>query len=414
MNIVFIVIASLIMVELLLNLWLETVNFLEVKRNADKLPDAFVGIVDANTYEQSVAYTLAKIRLGLFSLGYEAVILLAILLSGILAKLFYTLTAWLGMGIFGQALVLLSIMLVLSLPGIPLELWKTFKLEAKFGFNKSTFGLWLSDKLKGIVLSLLLGIPILALLLGFFRWLPETWWIWGFIALTGYQLLLMVLWPRLIMPLFNKLEPLAEGTLRDRLLALGERTGFTAKTIQVMDGSKRSAHSNAFFTGFGKFRRIVLFDTLIEQLNEEELESVLAHEIGHYKHGHIPKMLIFSAFVALLGFAVIGFLTQAAWFYAAFGFSLEDGVVPALLIFSLFGGVFTFWLSPIMNKRLRKHEYEADDFARAAMNDDPKPLISSLRKMYEKNLSNLTPHPIYSAFHYSHPTLLEREAALNK
>ena len=232
----------------------------------------------------------------------------------------------------------------------------------------------------------------------------------GFWVLFGFQLLMLVLYPKLILPLFNKLTPLPEGELRDRLLALGDRTGFKAQAIQVMDGSKRSGHSNAFFTGFGRYRRIVLYDTLMNQLSEEELEAVLAHEIGHYRCGHIPKMIAISAAMLLGGFALIAWLANSTWFNPAFGLPLGE-IAPSLLLFGLLSGAVTFWFSPIGNFFSRKHEYEADTFARDAMKSG-EPLSGALRKLAQKNLSNLTPHPWFSAFYYSHPTLVERERAL--
>jgi len=219
-----------------------------------------------------------------------------------------------------------------------------------------------------------------------------------------------VLAPVLILPLFNKFAPLPEGTLRERLLQLAQRTRFRAKSIQVMDGSKRSRHSNAFFTGFGRFRKIVLFDTLVQQLTEPELESVLAHEIGHFKKKHIPKMLIFSAACSLGGFYLVAILARQEWVYRAFGFE-PGSIVPVLLLGGLLSGVMTFWFSPLAHAWSRRYEYQADAFAAQAMNE-PRSLIGALRKLNEKNLSNLTPHPFYSGFYYSHPTLLEREKAL--
>jgi STE24 endopeptidase len=234
--------------------------------------------------------------------------------------------------------------------------------------------------------------------------------VWGFALLFGFQLLMIVLYPKLILPLFNKLTPLPEGDVRARLLALSDRTGFKAQTIEVMDGSKRSGHSNAFVTGFGRFRRIVLFDTLMAQLAQDELEAVLAHEIGHYKRGHIPKRLITIGLMQLGAFAAIAWLSQASWFNSAFG--LPAGAAAAtFLLFGVLGGLVTFWFSPISNRVSRKHEYEADAFAKGAMNGAA-PLVGALRKLSQKNLSNLTPHPLYSAMYYSHPTLVERERAL--
>ncbi|MDP0497416.1 MAG: M48 family metallopeptidase [Verrucomicrobiota bacterium JB024] len=407
-----IAILVLIGLKLVVELVLDWLNRGEVLRHADRLPDAFAGVMDEETYKKSVSYTLTHTRFGMIETAWDAFVLAVVLASGLLPWLFDGLTGWLGTGLWGQGLVLFAILIVLSLPGIPLELYSTFKIEARYGFNKTTLGTWVSDKLKGLLLGAILGYPLLCLLLWFFRALPQTWWLWAFVAFFGFQLLLLLLYPRLILPLFNKLSPLPEGDLRERLLKLGERTGFSARTIHVMDGSKRSTHSNAFFTGFGKFRRIVLYDTLVEQLEDIELESVLAHEIGHYKKGHIPKMLILSALASLAGFAVLGWVAGQAWFFQAFGFQVADGMVPALLLFMLLSGLFSFWLSPLMNGLSRKHEYEADAFAREVMGGDPQPLVASLHKLTEKNLGNLTPHPLYSAFHYSHPTLLERETAL--
>jgi STE24 endopeptidase len=259
-------------------------------------------------------------------------------------------------------------------------------------------------------LAVVLGYPLLVLILKIVDWTGAQWWMWAWGAMMFFELLVAVLAPVLILPLFNKFTPLAEGSLRERLMELAKRTNFRARNIQVMDGSKRSRHSNAFFIGFGKFRKIVLVDTLIQQLLESELEAVLAHEIGHFRLRHIPKMLLASAAGSLIGFWILSMLARQDWFYQGFGF--EPGhVAPALLLFGLLSGVVTFWFSPLLHWWSRRYEYQADAFAAQAM-QAPKPLIGALRKLNEKNLSNLTPHPIYSGFYYSHPTLLEREQAL--
>jgi STE24 endopeptidase len=229
--------------------------------------------------------------------------------------------------------------------------------------------------------------------------------------LLGFQLLMMVLAPSFIMPLFNKFTSLPEGSLRERLFQLARRTGFHARNIQVMDGSRRSRHSNAFFAGIGRWRKIVLFDTLMQQLSESELEAVLAHEIGHYKKRHIPKMLLFSALSLFAGFWVIAWLAKQTWFLAPFGFEAGGTIVPALLLFALLSGAVTFWFSPLIHFWSRRYEYQADRYAAEAM-EETTSLSGALRKLNEKNLSNLTPHPAYSGFYYSHPTLLERERAL--
>lgn len=404
------VVLLLIAVRLVAQLVLSTLNRAEVRRHAREAPPAVAAVVDPETYKKSVAYTLAKNRLGVVELVFDAVILAAVLTSGLLPWLFAHISAWSPDGAWDDALFILITGLLLGLPGLPLDWWEQFRLEARFGFNKSTPALWITDKLKGLVLALVIGFPLLWALLSLVRVAGGAWWVWGFALFFGFQLLMMVLYPRLILPLFNKLTPLPDGELRTRLLSLAERTGFRASTIEVIDGSKRSGHSNAYFTGFGRFRRIVLFDTLIEQLTPEELEAVLAHEVGHYRCGHIPKMLAVSAATVFGGFALIAWLAGSAWFNPGFGLP-AGALAPAFLLFGLLSGLATFWLTPLGGYFSRKHEYEADAFARKAMGG-PAPLVAALRKLSGKNLSNLTPHPLFSAFYYSHPTLAEREAAL--
>jgi STE24 endopeptidase len=264
--------------------------------------------------------------------------------------------------------------------------------------------------LKGLLLALVLGYPLSVLILKIVQWTTVWWWLWAWGVVLAFQLLIGLLAPVLILPLFNKFTPLPEGGLRERLLDLAKRTQFRARSIQLMDGSKRSRHSNAFFTGLGRFRKIVLFDTLVQQLTEPELEAVLAHEIGHFKKKHIPKMLGFAAACSLVGFYLISVLARQEWFYRAFGFEPKN-VAPALLLLGLLAGTVTFWFSPLIHWWLRRYEYQADAFAARVMSGTQS-LIGALRKLNEKNLSNLTPHPYYSGFYYTHPTLLEREQAL--
>ena len=243
--------------------------------------------------------------------------------------------------------------------------------------------------------------------------MPDFWWTIAFGAFFAIQLLLMILWPKIILPLFNKLSPLEDGELKDRLMELSEKTGFKAKTIEVIDGSKRSGHSNAYFTGFGRFRRIVLYDTLIKQMKVEEIEAVLAHEVGHYKLGHIPKRMALSFFLGLLSFAVLAGLLKSSWFYESLGLpsSLLGSFSSLVVGLSLSMGFFTYWITPLSNYLSRRHEYEADEFAKQSVNS-PEPLISALRKLYVENLNHPIPHRIMASFHYSHPTLPEREKAL--
>jgi STE24 endopeptidase len=413
MNTILITFVFLLFLKFTTSFILDAMNLRYGKRQSSEVPETFTDFIDLPTYQKSIEYTVAKTRFGLVNDFYESLILLIVILSGLLPWLYDGLSSTLGFSIWGQAMVLFVIGVLLGLPGVPFDWWGTFRLEERFGFNKSTQKLWVVDKIKGFILGFVIGYPLLTLLIYLVSVSGQLWWVWGFAVFFVFQLIMVVAYPMFIMPLFNKMEPMEQGELRDRLFALSERTGFKAQTILVIDGSKRSGHSNAFFSGFGRFRRIVLYDTLIEQMGIEELEAVLAHEIGHYKLGHIPKMIALSGVTTLAMFALLGWLAASTWFPEAFLFSesVSNQIVPVLLLFMLLSGLLTFWLSPLTSRWSRKHEYEADAFARDAM-DSPEPLIRALRKLHTENLSNLTPHPIYSRFYYSHPTLLEREAAL--
>ena len=409
-SIVAVVVLLLVIARWGVQLWLEQLNQSHVLAHAGAVPEAFKGVMDEATYAKSVRYTLAKSRLDQIAGTWGSVVLVAVLFSGLLPWGFHGFDQRLGSSAWAMAAFLLVTSVALSLPSLPLDWYDQFRLEERFGFNTTTQKLWWMDRLKGLLLGIVLGYPLLALILKLVEWMGPWWWLWGWGALLGFQLLMMVLAPVLILPLFNKFTPLPEGSLRERLLKLAERTHFRARSIQVMDGSKRSRHSNAFFTGFGGFRKIVLFDTLIQQLAELELEAVLAHEIGHFKKKHIPKTLLVSALGSLAGFWLISLLATQEWFYRSFGFE-PGSIVPALLLFGLVSGVITFWFSPVAHWWSRRNEYQADAFAAAVMSE-PRSLVGALRKLNEKNLSNLTPHPLYSGFYYSHPTLLEREQAL--
>ena len=414
MTTILIAFISLLILKYATSTLLDVLNLRYVKRQSAAVPMGFSDFIDLPTYQKSIQYTEAKTRFGLVSDFYDSIILAVVVLSGLLPWLYTSLSTTFGFGIWGQALVLFLIAVILGLPGMPFEWWSTFRIEERFGFNKSTQKLWVVDKVKGFVLGFGIGYPLLALLIFLVTSAGDLWWVWGFTVFFLFQLVMVVAYPMFIMPLFNKMEPMAAGELKDRLFALAERTGFKAQTILVIDGSKRSGHSNAFFAGFGRFRRIVLYDTLIEQMGHEELEAVLAHEIGHYKMGHIPKMILLSGITTFAMFALLGWLAGGTWLAEAFHFSAAEAgqFVPVLLLFMLLSGLLTFWLSPFSSLWSRKHEYEADAFARDAMGSS-EPLIRALRKLHKENLSNLTPHPIYSRFYYSHPTLLERESSLN-
>ena len=406
----------LILLRAAAELWLNRLNQRYVSAHVKDLPPAFQGIIDEATYRRSAEYTLAKGRFANVTDVFDATVLVAILFSGLLPWAFAKFSEGWGTSIWSMAGFLFLAGVVMSLPDLPFAWYAQFKLEERFGFNTMTMKTWVLDHLKGFLLTVLFGYPLLVLVLKLIDWAGASWWVWAAAVVIAFQLLLMLIAPTLILPLFNKFTPLPPGTLRDRLHALAERTKFPTRRIEVMDGSKRSRHSNAFFTGFGRFRKIVLFDTLVAELTETELESVLAHEIGHYKMRHVFKLLAISIAGVFVAFAIIAWLSRQEWFYRAFGFDHDNGFAaassaPALLLFGLLAGTVTFWLSPFVHLCSRKFEYEADTFARTIMGE-AESLVQGLRKLSERNLSNLTPHPLYSGFYYSHPTLLERERAL--
>ncbi|HTG51811.1 MAG TPA: M48 family metallopeptidase [Candidatus Tectomicrobia bacterium] len=407
----------LILARAIAELWLSRLNQRYVRAHANEVPPAFRDMVDEPTYRRSVDYTLAKSRFGEVVTLFDTALLIILLFSGVLPWAFGKLAAAFGSSVWAMAGFLFATGVALSIVTLPFAWYAQFKLEDRFGFNATTMKTWVLDRLKGFLLAVLLGFPLLVLVLKLIEWTGPNWWIWAAVLVVAFQLLLMLVAPAVIMPLFNKFTPLPEGsTLRERLFALARRTDFPTRSVEVMDGSKRSHHSNAFFTGFGRFRKIVLFDTLVAQLAEPELESVLAHEIGHYKKRHVVKLLGVSVGGVFMGFAAIAWLASQQWFYQAFGFDYNAGfaavnVVPAMLLFALVAGMISFWFSPLIHLWSRRFEYEADAFARATMGD-AQPLVQALRKLNEKNLGNLTPHPLYSGFYYSHPTLVERERAL--
>jgi STE24 endopeptidase len=406
----------LVLARAITELWLSRLNQRHVRAHANEVPPAFRGIIDEAMYRRSVDYTLARSRFGDIVNVFDTIVLIVVLFSAVLPWAFGRFGTNVGTSTLAMASFLFLIGIALSIPGLPFAWYAQFKIEQRFGFNTTSMKTWVVDRIKGLLLALLLGYPLLALVLKLIEWTGANWWLWAAAVVIAFQLLLLFIAPAIIMPLFNKFTPLPKGGLRERLFALAHRTDFPTRSIEVMDGSKRSRHSNAFFTGLGRFRKIVLFDTLTTQLTEPELESVLAHEIGHYKKRHVIKMLGVSLAGSVIAFAAIAWLARQQWFYHAFGFEHQVGfaaanVVPAMLLFALLAGTVTFWVSPLIHVWSRHFEYDADAFAAATMGETQS-LIHALRKLSEKNLSNLMPHPLYSGFYYSHPTLLERECAL--
>jgi len=406
--------AFVLVANLLTKLWLSGRQVRHVAQHRAEVPIAFAHTISLEAHQKAADYTLAKARVSLLDLALEAIILITWTLLGGLDLLNQVTLHWLGEGMRQQVALVVSFTLIGGLISLPLSLYQTFGIEQRFGFNNTTPKLWVSDMLKGLLVGMVLGLPILWLVL----WLMEAggplWWIYTWAALVVYQLFVMWIAPNVIMPLFNKFTPLEDATLKERVTALMQRAGFTAKGFFVMDGSRRSAHSNAFFTGFGAAKRVVFFDTLLAQLNGDEMEAVLAHELGHFKHRHILKMMVISFATSLAGLALLGWVSQQIWFYTGLGVLPNLGgnnSALALLLFMLVLPLFTFFVSPLSARRSRKFEFEADAYAVA--NSDGKALASALLKLYQDNASTLTPDPWYVAFYYSHPPASQRLARMS-
>ena len=404
----------LLLANLLVKLWLSSRQIRHVAQHRDAVPHAFAHTISLDAHQKAAAYTLAKSRVGLIDSALDALVLLGWTLLGGLDWLNQLTTNVLGTGMTQQIGLVVAFVLIGGLIGLPLSLYQTFVVEQQFGFNHSTLKLWLSDLVKGLVVGLVLGLPILWLVLWLMQAGGTLWWLWAWGALVAYQLFVMWIAPNVIMPLFNQFSPLNDVALKARVEALMQRAGFTAKGFFVMDGSRRSAHSNAFFTGFGSAKRVVFFDTLLAQLNGDEMEAVLAHELGHFKHRHILKMMLTSFAVSLGGLALLGWLSQQVWFYTGLGVTphlQNDNSALALLLFMLVLPLVTFFVSPLSANRSRRFEFEADAYAVA--HSDRAALSSALLKLYQDNASTLTPDPWYVAFYYSHPPASQRLARMS-
>ena len=397
--------------EFLFENTLTLLNLSHVRKNSGSIPPRFRDFIDRENYERQTAYSLDRGRFALVSSICSSALVLVVVLTGLLGIV----ETWvLGLGLpryIGGIAVIFIISLIFRFFGIPFSLYSQFVLEEKYGFNKMTGKLFILDFLKSLVLSAVLAFILLYSLFWFIDSAGSFWWLYAFLFIAAFQLILSVLYPLIIAPLFNKFSPLEEGSLRSKLLALAEKLSFRTKGIYVMDGSRRSKHSNAYFTGIGKTKRIVLFDTLITAMGEEQVVSVLAHEIGHEKKKHVIKRMIISLVLLFTGFFVIQLLLDAAPLFQAFGLAGPSSY-GIFIILSFCASPFTFVLTPLFTAWSRKHEYEADRFAVDAVGgyEDMKKALISLSK---ENLSTLTPHPLYSFYHYSHPTLGERIEAMS-
>jgi STE24 endopeptidase len=408
--------ALAVLLWLAVRLWLSTRQIRHVARHRDRVPPAFAGTVSLAAHQRAADYTIAKARLGVLAMAWGAALLLGWTLLGGLDLLNATLRdavqpRWGSMAY--QLALLASFTLIASLLELPFEVYHTFRLEQRFGFNRMTPRLFVADQIKGLVVSALIGLPLAALILWIMAALGATWWLWAWVAWVGFNLVLLVLYPTVIAPLFNKFEPLPDEALRQRVQALMQRCGFAAKGLFVMDGSKRSAHANAYFTGLGAAKRVVFFDTLLARLSPGEVEAVLAHELGHYSRRHVLKRMAAIFAASLAGLALLGWLAGQSGFYAGLGVApnlAAPNDALALLLFSLALPPLLFFVSPLAAHLSRRHEFEADAYACAQA--DGRDLANALLKLHEDNAGTLTPDPLYVRFYYSHPPASERLAAL--
>jgi len=398
-------------VSLAMQLWLARRQVQHVAANRTAPPAHFATRITLAAHQKAADYTIARTRLGMLETVLEAIVLLALTLGGGLAVLAAR-AALLPVDTLWQDVALVvAVTLLAALIGLPISWYRTFVIEERFGFNRMTLGLWLADLAKGALLGALLGIPLLTLVLWLMARAGTLWWLYAWLVWVAFQMLMLVLFPTVIAPLFNKFRPLADEPLRARVERLLARCGFAAKGLFVMDGSRRSSHGNAYFTGFGAARRIVFFDTLLSRLQPEEIEAVLAHELGHFKLKHVVKRIAWFAAASLLLLALLGWLVGEPWFYAGLGVSVAPpryGV--ALVLFMLALPVFTFLAAPLTSLYSRRHEFEADAYA--AEYASAPALVAALVKLYEDNANTLTPDPLHSVFYDSHPPAAARIARL--
>ncbi|HEX20591.1 MAG TPA: M48 family peptidase [Acidiferrobacteraceae bacterium] len=383
-----------------IELWLAWRHIRHVRSHRKTVPDTFSEKISLQAHQKAADYTVSKTSFGLYEKLFGVAILLIWTLGGGLQWLdtFWRQQAW-G-DVLGGAAFILSVFLITGLLSLPASLYETFVIEQRYGFNKTTLKLFITDLVKQTVLILAIGAPLLMLALWLMGKMGTYWWLYLWVVWIGFSLFMVWAYPTLIAPLFNKFKPLDNDSLLQRINALLNRTGFKSNGVFIMDGSKRSAHGNAYFTGFGKSKRIVFFDTLLKNLSDKEVEAVLAHELGHFKHHHILKRILVTFILSLLSLAVLGWLVSQPWFYSGLGMSQASNHA-ALMLFILVGPVFTFLLSPVFSWSSRKHEFEADNFA--VKQTDARELVNALVKLYSENANTLTPDPLHSVFYDSHP-----------
>ena len=392
-----------------LRLWLDLRHLRYVAAHREQVPADFAARIELADHRKAADYTVAKVRIGLMETVIDAVALLVLTLGGALDLIDQALRALLGSGYLHGLALFACIGILGFVIGLPASLYRTFRIEARFGFNKLTWPLWFADLAKGAALTVLIGGPLLFAVLWLMDAMGRNWWLYVWLVWLGTNLLVLFLYPTVIAPLFNKFRPLEDASLKARIETLLTRCGFTASGLFVMDGSKRSAHGNAYFTGFGRAKRIVFFDTLLEKLAPQEIEAVLAHELGHFKHRHVIKRIALAGALSLAFLWLLGQLIDQPWFFAGLKVG-AGGTAMGLLLFSMVLPVFLFPLAPLTSALSRRHEYEADAYA--AKQTAAVDLITALTKLYRDNAATLTPDPLHSLFHDSHPPASQRIARL--
>ncbi|CAH2907203.1 MAG: Uncharacterized integral membrane endopeptidase Bmul_2226 [uncultured Paraburkholderia sp.] len=390
-------------------LWLASRQIRFVARHREEVPSQFAGTIALAAHQRAADYTVERTRLTMIEIVVGAAVLIGLTLLGGVQALDLAITDWLGRGYLGQIALVAAVIAITSAIDLPFDYYRQFVIEQRFGFNRMSLRIFVVDRVKGVLLGAAFGLPLLFVVLWLMNQAGSFWWLWTWIVWVVFQMLVLVLYPSFIAPLFNKFEPLRDEALKSRIEALMKRCGFAAKGLFVMDGSRRSAHGNAYFTGFGAAKRIVFFDTLLARLSGSEIEAVLAHELGHFKRRHVIKRMLVTFALSLAMLALLGWLTQQVWFYEGLGVrpSLVGGnSALALVLFFLALPVFVFFVTLLGSLTSRKHEFEADAFA--ATQTDAQDLVNALVKLYEDNASTLTPDPLYTAFYYSHPPASQR------
>lgn len=395
-----------------IKIWLAQRQIRHVQAHREQVPAEFADRISLRSHQRAADYTTERTRLRITEAVFDVAVLLVLTMGGVLGWLYQAFDGWFTVALWRDVALIAGVSVLLGAIHMPFSIYRQFRLEQKYGFNRMTPKLFVTDTIKGLFVGALLGLPLLTLILWLMNTAGTSWWIWAWASWAAFNFAVMLIFPTWIAPLFNKFTPLQDESLKDRIHALAKRCDFAIQGLFVMDGSKRSAHGNAYFTGFGKSRRIVFFDTLLSKLTPTEIEAVLAHELGHFKHKHIVKRLAVSLATSLLLFAILGWLAQQSWFYSGLGVTALAGENNgmALLLFFLVLPVFTFLLTPLTSWLSRRDEFEADQFAAAQSQSSD--LVSALVKLFNDNAATLTPDPVHSAFYDSHPPATLRIRAL--